>query len=90
MCFLTGCAGGQEELPQADARGQQGKETPVWRHFYIRMIVYQDRLGTNIGKAALKKKITTGGRFLCVLQARLDMLSSRDDFETNLQVRVLF
>ena len=34
-----------------------GKTSPFWRQFHIQMPSFdQDRLGTNIGKAALKKR----------------------------------
>eukprot|EP01046_Picozoa_sp_COSAG06_P123343 COSAG06_NODE_71240_length_186_cov_41.413793_1_plen_61_part_11 len=42
-----------------------GKKTPFVSPFYTKNVhVYQDRLGTNIGKAALKKRmmrLLTGG-----------------------------
>ena len=39
-------------LDQTDDQleGGGGKKTPFLRHFILKMIIYQDRLGTNIGK----------------------------------------
>ena len=35
---------------------EHGAETPFLRHFVLKMITCQDRLGTNVGKAALKQR----------------------------------
>ena len=49
---LTGATVGSGGIAHSHPDGRiTGKETPFRRHFCIKCIIYQDRLGTNIGKA---------------------------------------
>jgi hypothetical protein len=65
LAVLCSMNGEKEKALLLAEESLAGKKLPLLRHFVLKEIsrsVYQDRLGTNIGKAALKKRVAFSRR----------------------------